>query len=164
MITDVPWDDEVDLLVLGTGAGGLSAAVTAANEGLSTLVLEKTEFLGGTTAYSAGTCWIPGNRFQTDAGDADDARRYLDALVGDRSPRELREAYLAHGPAVIDYLDRLGVRSGTRARSSTTTRRSPERAPAVPSSRRRSTAGPSDVRTSAASAARCRSSRCSAGR
>jgi 3-oxosteroid 1-dehydrogenase len=56
------WDDEVDLLVLGTGAGGLAAAVTGANEGLSTLVLEKTEFVGGTTAYSAGTCWIPGTR------------------------------------------------------------------------------------------------------
>ena len=57
------WDEQVDLLVLGTGAGGLSAAVTAANEGLSVLVLEKTEFLGGTTAYSAGTCWIPNNHF-----------------------------------------------------------------------------------------------------
>ena len=45
------WDDEVDLLVLGTGAGGLAAAVTGANEGLSTLVLEKTEFVGRTTAY-----------------------------------------------------------------------------------------------------------------
>ena len=53
------WDQQVDLLILGTGAGGLAAAVTGANEGLSTLVLEKTEFLGGTTAYSAGTCWSP---------------------------------------------------------------------------------------------------------
>ena len=54
------WDDEVDLLVLGRGAGGLAAAVTGANEGLSTLVLEKTEFLGGTTAYSAGSPrWPP---------------------------------------------------------------------------------------------------------
>ena len=58
------WDEEVDLLVLGTGAGGLAAAVTGANEGLTTLVLEKTEWLGGTTAYSAGTCWIPDNQFQ----------------------------------------------------------------------------------------------------
>ena len=99
--------------MLGTGAGGLSAAVTGANEGLSTLVLEKTEFLGGTTAYSAGTCWIPGNRFlQADGvtGDAEAASGYLDALVADRAPREMREAYLARGPEAIDYLDRLGVR------------------------------------------------------
>ena len=111
-MSDETWDDEVDLLVLGTGAGGLAAAVTAADEGLSTLVLEKTEYLGGTTAYSAGTCWIPGNRFQRAAGatdDVPDASRYLDALVGDRAPRELREAYLARGGEMVEHLDRIGV-------------------------------------------------------
>jgi len=110
---DRPWDAHVDLLVLGWGAGGLGTSVVAANEGLTALVLEKTEFVGGTTAYSAGTCWIPDNRFQRDDGvddDAEAARRYLDALVGDRAPRELREAYLRRGPEMIDYLDRVGVR------------------------------------------------------
>jgi 3-oxosteroid 1-dehydrogenase len=110
MSDETNWDDEVDVLVLGTGAGGLAAAVTAANEGLTTLVLEKTEFLGGTTAYSAGTCWIAGNRFLQDDGDVEEASRYLDALVGDRAPREMRGAYLAHGPEAIAYLDRIGVR------------------------------------------------------
>ena len=112
-MSESTWDDEVDLLVLGTGAGGLAAAVTGADEGLSTLVLEKTEFVGGTTAYSAGTCWIPGNRFQQADGVTDDvpeASRYLDALVGDRAPRELREAYLARGGEMVEYLDRIGVR------------------------------------------------------
>src|ERR1700754_4156657 len=107
------WDEDVDLLVLGSGAGGLAAAVTGANEGLTTLVLEKTEWLGGTTAYSAGTCWIPDNRFQRAdgvTGDALVASRYLDALVGDRAPRELREAYLARGTEMLDYLDRIDVR------------------------------------------------------
>jgi uncharacterized protein YciI len=84
--------------------------VVGAQEGLSVLVLEKTEWLGGTTAYSAGTCWIPGHRHQRDpAADTAAARRYLDSLVGDRAPRELRETYLTHGPAAIDYLDRIGV-------------------------------------------------------
>ena len=112
-MSDVTWQEEVDLLVLGTGAGGLAVAVTGANEGLSVLVLEKTEFVGGTTAYSAGTCWIPGNRYQQADGVADDvpeASRYLDALVGDRAPRELREAYLARGGEMVEYLDRVGVR------------------------------------------------------
>jgi 3-oxosteroid 1-dehydrogenase len=104
------WDHEVDLLVLGTGAGGLGAAVVGAGEGHSVLVLEKTEWLGGTTAYSAGSCWIPGHRMQHDpAADTAAASRYLDALVGDRAPRALREAYLTHGPAMIDHLDRLGI-------------------------------------------------------
>ena len=53
------WHEEVDLLVLGTGAGGLVAAVAGAQEGLTTLLLDKTGWVGGTTAYSAGTCWIP---------------------------------------------------------------------------------------------------------
>jgi 3-oxosteroid 1-dehydrogenase len=108
-MSDERWDDEVDLLVLGTGAGGLAAAVTGADQGLSTLVLEKTEYLGGTTAYSAGTSWIPGNRFLDDDNDVEEASRYLDALVGDRAPRELREAYLARGGEMVEYLDRIGV-------------------------------------------------------
>lgn len=108
-MTDV-WNHEVDLLVLGTGAGGMGAAVVGAEEGLSVLVLEKTEWLGGTTAYSAGTCWIPGHPHQDDpAADSADASSYLDALVGDRAPRELRETYLAQGPAMLDYLKRVGV-------------------------------------------------------
>ncbi|GAB3563805.1 FAD-dependent oxidoreductase [Amycolatopsis endophytica] len=104
------WDHSVDLLVLGTGAAGLGAAVVGAQEGLSVLALEKTEWLGGTTAYSAGTCWIPGHRYQADpAADAAAASGYLDALVGERAPRELRQAYLAAGPVMLDYLDRIGV-------------------------------------------------------
>ena len=107
------WDRQVDLLVLGTGAGGLSAAVTAADSGLSVLVLEKTEFLGGTTAYSAGTCWIPNNHYQRAAGVTDDAEvasGYLDALVGDKAPRDIRESYLSNGPAAIDFFAEIGVR------------------------------------------------------
>lgn len=112
-MAEQPWDSSVDLLVLGTGAAGLSAATTAAVEGLETLVLEKTEYLGGTTAYSAGTTWAPGNRHQVAAGDRGEreaASRYLDALVGDKAARELREAYLDRAPEMIDYYDRLGVR------------------------------------------------------
>ncbi|MEV0071005.1 MULTISPECIES: FAD-binding protein [unclassified Amycolatopsis] len=108
---DERWDHEVDLLVLGSGAAGLCAATVGAHEGLSALVLEKTEWLGGTTARSAGTCWIPGHQFQDDpVADTEAAASYLDALVGARAARELRETYLSHGPTAIDYLDRIGVR------------------------------------------------------
>ncbi|MEU8792679.1 FAD-dependent oxidoreductase [Streptomyces sp. NPDC048643] len=105
------WDHQVDLLVLGSGAGGLGAALVGATEGLDVLVLEKSEWLGGTTAYSAGTVWVPGHRHQTDpAADTAAAQDYLDTLVGNRAPKELRESYLIHGPAMIDYLERAGIR------------------------------------------------------
>ena len=107
------WDHSVDVLVLGTGAAGLSAAVTAAHDGLTALVLEKTEFLGGTTAYSAGTTWAPGNRHQVQAGvhgEREAASRYLDEIVGDKAPRAVREAYLDRAPEMIDYFHDMGVR------------------------------------------------------
>lgn len=104
---------EVDLLVVGSGAGGLSAALTAVAAGLDVLVVEKTGYVGGTTAYSAGTCWIPGNRYQLAAGIRDDVERasaYLDAVVGDETPREMRRAYLENGPLMLEAMHRLGVR------------------------------------------------------
>ncbi|GAA1130752.1 hypothetical protein GCM10009670_24740 [Citricoccus alkalitolerans] len=102
----------MDLLVLGTGAAGLSAALTGTQEGLSVLVLEKTDYIGGTTAYSAGTCWIPNNHFQHEDGitdDAEKAERYLDRLVGEKSDKALRQAYLDNGPAMLRYMEDLGV-------------------------------------------------------
>ncbi|MGM7671348.1 FAD-dependent oxidoreductase [Microbacterium sp. A93] len=110
--SSLPWDREVDLLVLGAGAAGLTAALTGAREGLDVLVLEKTGYIGGTTAYSAGTCWIPDNPFQRETGNTDDAERaerYLDRLVGEKSDKALRQAYLDHGPQMLDYMADLGV-------------------------------------------------------
>ncbi|MGO1883853.1 MAG: FAD-dependent oxidoreductase [Citricoccus sp.] len=108
----LPWDREVDLLVLGSGAAGLAAALTGAQEGLDVLVLEKTEYIGGTTAYSAGTCWIPDNHFQRAEGNTDDAaraERYLDRLVGEKSDKALRQAYLDNGPRMLEYMADAGV-------------------------------------------------------
>ncbi len=107
------WDLEYDVVVLGTGAGGLAASLTAAAHGASVLTLEKTEYLGGTTAYSAGTCWAPNNKFQREQGILDDyekAVRYLDLVVGDKAPREARLGYLEAAPKMLDELEGLGVR------------------------------------------------------
>lgn len=103
----VAWDREVDLLVAGAGAGGMTAGLVAALEGLDVLVCEKAEQLGGTTATSAGTLWIPGNHQSRDAGftdSADQAAQYLDSLIGHGGSRDLRDAFLATGPEAIDYL------------------------------------------------------------
>lgn len=106
------WDQTVDLVVLGTGAAGLSATLTAASRGASVVTIEKTKYLGGTTAYSAGTCWIPDNHYQREDGNTDDrarAERYLEAVVGDHAPREGWQAYLEHGPKMLEDMATLGV-------------------------------------------------------
>jgi glycine/D-amino acid oxidase-like deaminating enzyme len=99
---------EFDVIVLGAGAGGLAAACVAAAEGLATLLVEKSEFVGGTTAVSGGMVWIPANPKMQEAGIADsveDARRYLDAVAPARRDSAVREAFLARGPEAIAYLE-----------------------------------------------------------
>jgi succinate dehydrogenase/fumarate reductase flavoprotein subunit len=107
MPVDNPWDREVDVLVLGAGAGGMAAALIASIEGLDTLVVEKTGLVGGTTSTSAGSIWIPGNKQSFDAGfkdDPKDAERYMRALSGKDERNPIRDAYLVTGPRMVDYL------------------------------------------------------------
>ncbi len=101
------WDEEYELVVLGAGAAGMTAALVASIEGLRTLLIEKSDQVGGTTAYSSGTVWIPDNAQQRQLGVTNDAAAalvYLDALVGDRANRQLRKAFIAAGPEMLDYL------------------------------------------------------------
>ncbi len=96
-----------DFVVVGTGVGGLTAAITAHQEGMRTLVVEKADTYGGTTAFSGGVVWIPNNSVMRKAGIHDsreDALDYWKHTVGDDVPDERRDAFLDHGPAVIDYL------------------------------------------------------------
>jgi 3-oxosteroid 1-dehydrogenase len=93
------FDAEYDLIVLGSGASGMTAALVAAIEGARVLVLESTSHIGGTTARSSGTLWIP------PAGDAM-AAAYLDALVGEKADRLLRTAFLTAAPAMVSYLEK----------------------------------------------------------
>src|SRR6516165_2028382 len=99
---------EVDVLVVGAGAAGMAAALVSAIEGLDVLLCEKSTQVGGTTATSAGTVWIPGTRLSRQAGFTDtiaDAAGYLDAVIGPALD-DRRQVYLATAPEVVDYLDR----------------------------------------------------------
>ena len=78
-------DIEVDVLVAGAGAAGMTAALVCALQGLDVLLCEKSSQVGGTTATSAGTIWVPGTMQAREAGFKDDipeARRYLDSIIG----------------------------------------------------------------------------------
>ena len=99
---------EVDVLVAGTGAAGMTAALVCALEGLDVLLIEKSAQVGGTSATSAGTIWVPGTTAARTAGFQDDiaeARKFLDAVIGPAGDGR-RAAYLATGPEVVDYLAR----------------------------------------------------------
>lgn len=102
------WAEDFDVVVLGAGAAGMTAALVAAIEGLRTLLIERSSQIGGTTALSSGSVWIPDNPQQRRFGISEDAaaaRAYLDALVGARAERALREAFLAAGPEMLAYLE-----------------------------------------------------------
>jgi succinate dehydrogenase/fumarate reductase flavoprotein subunit len=105
---DRPWDVETDLLVVGAGAAGMTAALVGALEGLNVVLCEKSDMVGGTTATSAGTVWIPGNRQGQRVGTPDTveaARTYLAAMLGEHATDQRVEMFLRAGPIVLDYLE-----------------------------------------------------------
>ncbi|MDH3318825.1 MAG: FAD-dependent oxidoreductase [Betaproteobacteria bacterium] len=101
-------DTTYDAIVVGAGAGGLTAACVAAAEGLKTLLVEKSPLVGGTAAVSGGMVWIPANPKMATAGiedSVDNARRYLEGAAPPAREPAAREAFLARGPEAIEYLE-----------------------------------------------------------
>src|SRR5689334_15526316 len=100
---------EVDVLVAGTGASGMSAAVTAACHGLEVLVVEKESRYGGTTARSGGWLWIPGTRLAIEQGIQEPhgaAKAYLQHEATTHFDEKRIDAFLEHGPRAIDFFTR----------------------------------------------------------
>lgn len=103
---------QVDVIVVGSGCAGLTAAVTARKAGLDVMVAEKTDLIGGTTAYSGGVLWVPNNRhskeLQERSGIPDSpekARAYLEDECGNYAERDRLEAYLKTAPEMVDFLE-----------------------------------------------------------
>lgn len=96
-----------DVVVMGSGAAGLTSALVAAKAGNTVAVLEKAPHFGGTTAISGGGIWVPGSP-QAKAAGVDDsietARDYVLGVVGNRAERTLIEAYLNNGPEMVNWL------------------------------------------------------------
>ena len=102
---------EVDLVVLGSGAGGLAAAVTAAAKGLTVAVFEKDAVLGGTTAWSGGWMWIPCSGVEQPPSDdsLDKVATYLASELGAAFARQKDkiDAYLKTGPEMVRFFEQL---------------------------------------------------------
>jgi len=97
-----------DVIVLGTGAAGLVAALAAADTGASVGLFEKGHYVGGTSAISGGGCWVPGNDHMLDVGATDsreDALAYLGSLSFGLIRPEFAQAFIDDGPSVFRWLE-----------------------------------------------------------
>ncbi|MDH3706066.1 MAG: FAD-binding protein [Acidimicrobiia bacterium] len=109
------WDDSADFVIVGSGGGGMVAALTAADADAHPLVLEKQALVGGSTCMSGGVVWIPDNPVMRAAGvpdSYDEAMTHFEAVVGDVGPAssvERRHAFLTAGSEMIAFLQELGV-------------------------------------------------------
>jgi succinate dehydrogenase/fumarate reductase flavoprotein subunit len=100
--------DEFDVIVVGSGVSGMTTAIVAAKHGLKALVVEKTEFFGGTTAYSGGVAWIPNNHHMKAVG-VDDSREkaleYLRNVLGNHYEAAKIEAFVDNAPAMLRFME-----------------------------------------------------------
>jgi 3-oxosteroid 1-dehydrogenase len=103
-VTD--WDHEVDVVVLGSGGAGLTAALTAVVGGASVAVYEKAATVGGTTAVSGGIVWVPAHR-RSPTGEltVEDAMRYLEAQSLGAMDADLVETFVRTGPDMLDFVE-----------------------------------------------------------
>lgn len=102
----MPSEHTCDVLVIGSGAGGLSAAVTAAWHGLDVIVAEKENQCGGASAWSGGWMWIPCNPLAVRAGiveDIDAPRTYLQRELGNYYDAPRIDAFLKNGPEMVSF-------------------------------------------------------------
>ncbi|GAB7530254.1 FAD-dependent oxidoreductase [Pseudomonas sp. 3A(2025)] len=99
---------DCDLLVIGSGASGLAAAVTAAHHGLKVIVVEKHDTFGGASAWSGGWLWVPGNPLARRAGideDPQQPRTYLQHELGERFDAARVDAFLEHAPRMVAFFE-----------------------------------------------------------
>lgn len=110
------WDEEYDVIVVGSGAGGLVSAITSAYGGLRTAILEKGSVWGGSSALSGGGLWIPNNHVSKNAGLQDseeEALTYMQKIIEDTGPAstyERKVAYVRNGHKMVRFLEDLGMK------------------------------------------------------
>jgi 3-oxosteroid 1-dehydrogenase len=100
---------QYDVIVVGSGTSGMMAAIRAHDLGLSTIIIEKTHFFGGTSAMSGGNMWLPTNHLMETPDNRQSAMDYMKHVTGGEVSDMMLEAFLDHGPAMLRYLEEIGV-------------------------------------------------------
>ena len=109
-------DESFDFVIVGSGGGGLVAALAAHEAGLKPVLIEKQPFVGGSTGMSGGVIWMPNNPLMQAEGVPDsheEGLAYFESVVGppdQGSSKQRREAFLTQGPEMISFIHRKGVR------------------------------------------------------
>ena len=102
------WDEEFDLICVGSGISGCAAAITAAEAGLKVVLVEKSHKLGGTTTWSLGIVWVGNGHLASANGVIDTAaetRAYLDYLGGGRNDPEVTQSFVDHAPQALSFFE-----------------------------------------------------------
>jgi 3-oxosteroid 1-dehydrogenase len=111
------FDAETDVIIVGSGAAGLTAALRCHDQSLRTILVEKTAKIGGTSALSGGGMWIPNNPFIKEQGNDDSIVKtltYMHHCIGEAGPaasHERRRAFVENAPRMLNFLTRLGFRA-----------------------------------------------------
>jgi 3-oxosteroid 1-dehydrogenase len=106
------WDEDFDIVCVGSGLGGMSAALTAAERGATVIVLEKFDLLGGTCALSSGQLWLGPHHLQSDAmADTDEAAEaYLTHLSQGFATPDRRRVFIERGREALRFMtDVIGI-------------------------------------------------------
>ena len=98
-------DAEYDVVVVGSGAAGCTAALIAAHFGLEVVIVEKTAYVGGSTAISGGAIWIPQTRYDVGADDRSKVMAYLQPFLNNHGDPATLETFLDEGPKAIEFLE-----------------------------------------------------------
>lgn len=102
-------NEAYDVIVIGSGAGGMSTAITTKKHGASVAIIEKAAVFGGTTAFSGGVLWVPLNKHAQDAGINDtreDAIQYMKEETGNYYSADAVETFIDTGPEMVEWFER----------------------------------------------------------